>query len=81
MNQILETSEDSLIGFTLEVCLEYPEELHDTHQEYYLASTKETVLQDWLSPYQKILLGQMRNRETARCSICKFKKLIQTLHD
>ena len=32
LNQILKTSEDSLIGFILEVDLEYPEELHESHQ-------------------------------------------------
>ena len=51
LNQILETSEDSLIGFILEIDLEYPEELHDIHQDYPLAPTKETVPQDCLSPY------------------------------
>ena len=40
LNQILEMSEDFLIGFILEVDLEYPEELHNTHQDYPLASTK-----------------------------------------
>ena len=50
LNQILNMTEDSLIGFILEVDLEYPEELHDNHQDYRLAPTKENVPQDWLSP-------------------------------
>ena len=33
LNQILKTSEDSLIGFILKVDLDYPEELHDSHQD------------------------------------------------
>ena len=81
LNQILETSEDSLIGFILEFDLEYPEELHETHQEYPSAPNKETVPQDWLSSYQKNLLAQMRNQETARRSIGETKNLQQTLHD
>ena len=31
VNQILNMTEDTLIGFILEVDLEYPEELHDNH--------------------------------------------------
>ena len=34
VNQILNMTEDSLIGFILEVDLEYTEELHDDHQDY-----------------------------------------------
>ena len=80
VNQILNMTEDSLIGFILEVDLEYPEELHDNHQDYPLAPTKESVPQDWLSPYQTNLLEQMKNQEIARRSIGKTKKLLQTLH-
>ena len=79
--QILNMTEDSLIEFTLEVDLEYPEELHDNHQDYSLAPTKENVPQDWLSPYQTNLLEQMKNQDIARRSIGKTKKLLQTLHD
>ena len=66
LNQILETSEESLIGLILEVDLEYPEQLHDTHWDYFLAPTKKTVPHDWLSPYQTNLLGQMRNHENCK---------------
>ena len=58
LNHILETSEDSLIGFILEVDFKYPGELHDTHQDYLLAPTKEIVSLGWLSPYQTIYLGR-----------------------
>ena len=73
VNQILNMTEDSLIGFILEVDLEYPEELHDNHQGYPLAPTKESVPQDWLSPYQTNLLEQMKNQDLARHSIGKTK--------
>ena len=46
-----------------------------------LAPAKKIVPQNWLSPYQTNLIGQMRNQETARRSIGKTKKLLQTLHD
>ena len=81
VNQILNMTEDSLIGFILEVDLEYPEELQEDHQDYPLAPTKESVPQDWLSPYQTNLLEQMKNQDIARRSIGKTKKLLQTLHD
>ena len=81
VNQILNMTEDSLIGFILEVDLEYPEELHEDHQDYPLVPTKESVPQDWLSPYQTNLLEQMKNQDIARRSIGKTKKLLQTLHD
>ena len=81
VNQILNMTEDSSIGFILEVDLEYPEELHEDHQDYTLAPTKESVHQDWLSPYQTNLLEQMKNQVIARRSIGKTKKLLQTLHD
>ena len=81
VNQILNMTEDSLIGFIMEVDLEYPEELHEDHQDYPLAPTKESVPQDWLSPYQTNLLEQMKNQDIARRSTGKTKKLLQTLHD
>ena len=46
MNQIHETTEDSLIGFILEVYLEFSEELNNSHHEHVLAPTKEKVPQD-----------------------------------
>ena len=81
LNYILRTSEDSLIGFTLEVDLEYPEVPHDIHQDYPLAPTKETEYHDWLSTYPANLIGQIGNQEAARRSIGKTKKLLQTMHD
>ena len=76
LNQNLKTTEVSLSTFILEVDLEYPEEIHDSHQDYPLAPTKETVILDWLSPNQTNLLWQMRNQETSRCSINRTEKLL-----
>ena len=41
-------SEKSLIGYLLEVDLEYPEELHKLHNEYPLAPEKLIVPDDML---------------------------------
>ena len=47
-------NEKSLIGYFLEVDLEYPEELHELHNDFPLAPEKRTVNSDMLSKYGKI---------------------------
>jgi hypothetical protein len=43
-------------GLALEVTLEYPQELHDEHNDYCLAVEKICIAEKNLSPYQKSLL-------------------------
>ena len=45
------TSENSSIGYILEVDLEYPSELHELHNDYTLASEKLETNQNMLSKY------------------------------
>ena len=56
----MSVSEKSLIGYFLEVDLEYPDELHELHDDYRLAPVKHTVFSDMLSSYKKKLLISMR---------------------
>ena len=64
---------DSKKGLILEVDLEYPEKLHDLHNDYPLASEKLKVTKDMLSPYCKKIA------EKYRISIGLVQKLIPTL--
>ena len=44
-------SGNSLLGYFLEVDLEYRDNLHIEHSDYSLASEKVKVKEEWLSPY------------------------------
>ena len=44
-------SENSLLGYVLEVDLEYPNKLHDLHNDYLLAPEKLEISSDMLSKY------------------------------
>ena len=52
-------SEKSEIGYFLEVNLEYPDELHELHNNYPLAPKKLAVSGDMLSKYLKKLQTNM----------------------
>ena len=53
-------NEKSLIGYLLEVDLEYFDKLHELHYDYPLAREKLAVSSDMLSKYCKKLLISMR---------------------
>ena len=50
---VMSISEKSLIGYFFEVDLEYPDELHELHNDYPLAPEKLAVSSDMLSKYCK----------------------------
>ena len=65
--------EDSKKGIILEVDLEYPEELHDLHNDYPLAAEKIKVTKEMLSPYCEEI------RDKFKISTGLVQKLIPTL--
>ena len=50
---VMSISEKTPIGYFLEVDLEYPDELHEFHNDYPVAPEKLTVSSDMLSKYCK----------------------------
>ena len=50
---VMSVNEKSPIGYLLEVDLEYPDELHELHNDYALARGKLAVSSDMLSKYCK----------------------------
>ena len=70
VNSINEKSE---IGYFLEVDLEYPDELHELHNDYPLAPEKLTVTNDMLSNYCKSIADKYEIK------VGDVKKLIPNL--
>ncbi|XP_015781336.1 uncharacterized protein LOC107359368 [Tetranychus urticae] len=56
---IMATSDEADKGYILEVDLEYPKELHDSHNDFPLAPHKMVISHDMLSPFAKNLLDKM----------------------
>ncbi|KAK0056091.1 hypothetical protein Bpfe_014492 [Biomphalaria pfeifferi] len=56
-------SDDAETGYILEVDLEYPEELHDQHNDFPLAPEKINLTKEMLSPYCKTLLDKFHIKE------------------
>ena len=49
--KLMNIKSNSSTGYVLEVDLEYPQELHDIHNDYPLAPEKISIPKEWLSNY------------------------------
>ena len=49
--KLMNIKNNSSTGYVLEVDLEYPQELHDIHNDYPLAPEKINIPKEWLSNY------------------------------
>ena len=58
--QIMKMKPNSKKGWILEVDLEYPQELHDTHNDYPLAPEKKAIRIDQMSEYQEQMINDLQ---------------------
>ena len=73
--EILNCPDGNPVAYFVEVDLHYPASLHDYHQDFPLAPSKDIVENDWLSDYQVNL------RESHNLPPSKVPKLLQTFFD
>ena len=73
--QIMKMRPNSKKGWILEVDLEYPEELHDWHNDYPLAPEKKMIGSDKMSEYQQRLMSDLD------FTMSNTEKLVLTLED
>ena len=73
--QIMKMKPNSKKGWILEVDLEYPEELHDKHNDYPLAPEKKAIRIDQMSEYQKRMMNGLQ------IEMPNTEKLVLTLED
>ena len=73
LREILATSDDSVVGFFVEVDIAHPSSLHDSHNDLHLAPEKILIRKSWLSLY-----AQSSNVKLPSDS---REKLVETLLD
>ena len=76
IEQILQTPDEAEFGYIVCVDLDYPDSIHDAHQDFPMAPTREPVDSMLLSSYQLDLLEEYHLPKVSKCN-----KLLQTLYD
>jgi hypothetical protein len=75
IDEVLATPDDAKEGYVLEVDLEYPKHLHDSHSDYPLAPEAMSVPESWISDYQRALVYELGGKFT------KCVKLVPNLRN
>ncbi|XP_033726725.1 uncharacterized protein LOC117316295 [Pecten maximus] len=80
---VTKIADNSDKGYILEVDMEYPEDLHDLHNDYPLAPEKLTVTEAMLSPYATQLMEDLKLKGTSTeklvPNLSKKEKYVGTL--
>ena len=71
--KLMNIKSNSSTGYILEVDLEYPQELHDSHNDYPLPPEKINIPKKWLSDYS------LKIANAHNITIGKVKKLVPNL--
>ena len=67
--------DDGPVGYILEVDLEYPDKLHDSHSDYPLAPEATVIQPDDVSPYTRALADKLSIKPTScRKLVANLKK-------
>ena len=61
LREILATSDDSVVGFFVEVDITYPSSLHNSQTELLLEFERILIQRSWLSPYAQSFNGNLSN--------------------
>ena len=73
--KLMNIKSNSSTGYILEVDLEYPQELHDIHNDYPLAPEKINIPKEWLSKYcLKVASVHNITKETVKKISAKFNE-------
>jgi hypothetical protein len=62
LEKILNTPDDSEIGYMVECDIEYPEELHDKFRQFPPAPESRKPKQEWMTPFQTDFMNQVNAR-------------------
>ena len=76
--RVMKYSDDDGTGYVLEVDLDYPKELHDSHKDYPLAPEIMSISENMLSQVQKDIHKYYYGKDA---SDEKSKKLVLTVMD
>ena len=76
IEQILQTPDDAEFEYIVCVDLDYPGSIHDAHQDFPMAPTREPVDSMWLSSNPLDILEEYHLPKASKCN-----KLLQTLYD